>query len=287
MEVITVCDTDIAVKEWKGKRVVSLVDIDRVHKRTRGTARRNFYQNKSKFVENTDFFNLSTDEFRPLNDNPRYNYPRGAYILTESGYLMLVKTLNDDVAWKVQRELVNVYFKNKPVTSVPVPIQQHEPVSNSLSTFEKFLDVQVKMIEMERENNSALREENAELREMIKNLIGLVTKQQNLPKDIQPVNEGNPSYTDFKRNINKAVDEIIAFHHPKYKDKNAILHEAYDRIRKEYGIVYEQEKKSFLNDMDRGPVSTLELQWYVESVNPACKNLLICKLNNIYNEVRK
>jgi hypothetical protein len=31
--------------------------------------------------------------------------------LTESGYLLLVKTFQDDLAWKVQRQLVNGYFK--------------------------------------------------------------------------------------------------------------------------------------------------------------------------------
>ncbi|HNQ43870.1 MAG TPA: hypothetical protein PKI59_05545 [Candidatus Cloacimonadota bacterium] len=30
---------------------------------------------------------------------------------TESGYLMLVKSLTDDLSWAVQRELVNSYFR--------------------------------------------------------------------------------------------------------------------------------------------------------------------------------
>ena len=40
---------------------------------------------------------------------------RGTYLITESGYLMLVKSLQDDLAWKVQRELVNNYFRTKKV----------------------------------------------------------------------------------------------------------------------------------------------------------------------------
>lgn len=35
--------------------------------------------------------------------------------MTESGYLMLVKSFNDDLAWQVQRCLVNAYFKVKEV----------------------------------------------------------------------------------------------------------------------------------------------------------------------------
>ncbi len=36
---------------------------------------------------------------------------RGTTFLTETGYLMLVKSFTDDLAWSVQRELVNNYFR--------------------------------------------------------------------------------------------------------------------------------------------------------------------------------
>lgn len=38
---------------------------------------------------------------------------RGITLITESGYLMLVKSLQNYLAWKVQRELVNNYFRIK------------------------------------------------------------------------------------------------------------------------------------------------------------------------------
>ncbi|MDE9527722.1 ORF6N domain-containing protein, partial [Xenorhabdus bovienii] len=38
-------------------------------------------------------------------------------VLFESGYLMLTKPFNDDVAWQVQRELVSSYFR-KPQTAL-------------------------------------------------------------------------------------------------------------------------------------------------------------------------
>jgi hypothetical protein len=34
-------------------------------------------------------------------------------VLVESGYLMLTKSFNDDLAWQVQRELVNSYFRSR------------------------------------------------------------------------------------------------------------------------------------------------------------------------------
>ena len=41
--------------------------------------------------------------------------PRGTTFITETGYLLLVKSFTDDLAWKVQRQLVSTYFKAKEV----------------------------------------------------------------------------------------------------------------------------------------------------------------------------
>lgn len=37
----------------------------------------------------------------------------GTYFLTKNGYLVLVKSLSDELAWIVQRELINNYFKEE------------------------------------------------------------------------------------------------------------------------------------------------------------------------------
>lgn len=110
-EVITIENTEMQIREYNGQRVVTFKDIDTVHQRTDGTARRNFRQNKKHFIEGEDYVivhrNNSMDEIRPL-DIPIP--PKGITLITESGYLMLVKSFNDDLSWKVQRRLVNSYF---------------------------------------------------------------------------------------------------------------------------------------------------------------------------------
>lgn len=110
-EVITIENTEMQIREYNGQRVVTFKDIDTVHQRTDGTARRNFRQNKKHFIEGEDYVivhrNNSMDEIRPL-DLPIP--PKGITLITESGYLMLVKSFNDDLSWKVQRRLVNSYF---------------------------------------------------------------------------------------------------------------------------------------------------------------------------------
>lgn len=110
--------TDIQIKEHQGQRVVTFRDIDEVHQRPNGTAARNFSTNRERFIKGIDFFKLTAEEMRYTNFVERPN-PQGLVLITESGYLMLAKSLTDDLAWAVQRELVNAYFRAKPqITSV-------------------------------------------------------------------------------------------------------------------------------------------------------------------------
>lgn len=110
-QLIKINNTDLSVKEFKGQRVVTFKDIDMLHERVEGTADRNFRENKKHFIENEDYFVLKKNQNNEIRGLEIPN--RGITLLTESGYLMLVKSLQDDLAWKVQRELVNNYFRVK------------------------------------------------------------------------------------------------------------------------------------------------------------------------------
>ena len=116
-QLIKINNTDLSVKEFKGQRVVTFKDIDMLHERVEGTAKRNFADNKKHFIKNIDYYELSKNDVGTdfvLTYEFDKKAPRGM-LLTESGYLMLVKSLQDDLAWKVQRELVNNYFRVKEV----------------------------------------------------------------------------------------------------------------------------------------------------------------------------
>ncbi|MDI0267283.1 phage antirepressor KilAC domain-containing protein [Clostridioides difficile] len=119
--VILVNDKKLQAKEFKGSRVITFKEIDFVHERKDGTARKRFNDNKKFFVEGVDYFILKTDE--------AVKYfgiiaPNGLKLITESGYLMLVKSFTDDLAWKVQRQLVNSYFKIKEEFSLPTTYKE-------------------------------------------------------------------------------------------------------------------------------------------------------------------
>ena len=109
----------LKIKEYKGHRVVTFKDIDTVHGRPEGTAGRNFRKNREYFIEGEDFFilELTNDEIRRQFGAGK-NAGKTMILLTENGYLMLVKSLTDDLAWKIQRQLVNNYFKVKEI-SIP------------------------------------------------------------------------------------------------------------------------------------------------------------------------
>lgn len=113
MEVMTIQGTQIQIKEYKGKRVVTFKDIDTVHQRPDGTAKRNFNTNRNHFVSGVDFFKISRKEVG-TEFVQTYKFDNSApsgFLITESGYLMLVKSFTDDLAWKVQRDLVDTYFR--------------------------------------------------------------------------------------------------------------------------------------------------------------------------------
>ncbi len=59
-----------------------------------------------------DYFTTgATDEIRRSLGAPN-GKGREPILLTEQGYLLLVKSFHDDLAWRVQRELVAGYFRD-------------------------------------------------------------------------------------------------------------------------------------------------------------------------------
>lgn len=112
MNEITIASTNVTVKEYQGQRVITFKDIDTVHQRPDGTARRNFNTNKKHFIEGEDYFVRNSYEAKN-----EFNMvaPNGLVLVTESGYLMLVKSFTDDLSWDVQRELVKSYFRLKEI----------------------------------------------------------------------------------------------------------------------------------------------------------------------------
>jgi len=121
---IRINNQDVGIIEYNGQRVVTFKSIDLLHNRKEGTAQRNFYNNKKRFTEGIHYFNFKGNEglkalaqanlerFTKLK-SPNFSF----YLITENGYLNLVKSFEDDLSWKVQGQLVNCYFQVKEIRS--------------------------------------------------------------------------------------------------------------------------------------------------------------------------
>lgn len=97
----------IEKKEYNGVPVVTFRDIDAIHQKPEGSARFRFRDNRKHFIEGVDFFTAEGGRISP--DGVR-EVQKGTILLTQTGYLMIVKSFTDDLSWAIQRELVNGYF---------------------------------------------------------------------------------------------------------------------------------------------------------------------------------
>lgn len=125
-DLITIGNTQFTAKTLDGKPVLTFRDIDAIHHRPEGSASRNFRSNRQRFIEGEDFFKICADEFRHHFDGLSNKATEDVYLLTESGYLMIVKSFTDDWAWEVQRKLVKTYFRAKELAA-----EQPKPMSTN------------------------------------------------------------------------------------------------------------------------------------------------------------
>lgn len=202
-ELIKIGNQQILTKEFKGQRVVTLKDIDLVHERPEGTARRNFNANKKHLLEGNDYF--VRNSFEAQNEFG-ITAPNGLVLMTEQGYLMLVKSFTDDLAWKVQRQLVNTYFK--------------------ASDFMKNLSTEMKAILMHDEK-----------------IVKIENRMDKLEFDIPLYgSEADELSSHVKR---KGVAVLGGKKSEAYKDNNIrskVYRDIYDQIKREFGIYSDDGK---------------------------------------------
>lgn len=110
MKELTLFQGTLSPKTYEGQRVVTLRDIDELHCKPDGTARKRFNDNRKHFIDGVDTFVRNPDEAR---QEYGIEAPNGLRLLTLTGYLMIVKSFNDDLSWAIQRELVTGYFSGR------------------------------------------------------------------------------------------------------------------------------------------------------------------------------
>lgn len=189
-ELIRIENRDIQVKEYNGQRVVTFKDIDTVHERPDGTARKAFWRNKDHFIEGEDYFVLEMDEAQKTFN---ITAPNGLALITEQGYLMLVKPFTDELSWRVQRKLVSSYFKVRDIvnTELSPELQMLQGLLNQM--------VQKELEDKERDRQIAIANETAQK---------AIETTENIKEAVKPIfdnwrEEINSKFNRIQRNADK------------------------------------------------------------------------------------
>jgi hypothetical protein len=107
---------NLQVIELQNKRVLTTKQISFAYETTEKLIRRNFENNKGRFVEGKHYICLTGEilkEFLQTQNLRLQNQSkvRHLYLWTEKGALLHAKSLNTDKAWEVYDYLVDFYFR--------------------------------------------------------------------------------------------------------------------------------------------------------------------------------
>ncbi|ACZ07709.1 ORF6N domain [Sebaldella termitidis] len=121
-KMILINNTSIIAKEYSEERVITAWDIAKLHKREIREINQNFKHIKDRLKYGEDYYVVSRDfaESNQMIQEFLPNNVREIILFTETGYLMLVRTLNDDLSWKIQKSLIKTYFTLKKIEALTV-----------------------------------------------------------------------------------------------------------------------------------------------------------------------
>ncbi len=134
--------TKLNIVHYKSERVLTYKMIDEAHARNNGAAHNIFQKNKTRFIEGKHYHMVKYAEAEALKPYGVDVPPRGLTLITERGYLLLVKSFTDDLAWEVQEQLVDHYFRGEnqllgtPIADKPETItsKQYYELKNMIHT---------------------------------------------------------------------------------------------------------------------------------------------------------
>ena len=112
--------------EFKGQPVLTTAQLAEFYETSTENIKRNFSNNRERFIEGKHFFKLEGEEFKAFRDSIKNFYPIQAksnlLLWTKRGVARHCKSVGTDIAWDVYEVLEENYFnsveKVKPVVSV-------------------------------------------------------------------------------------------------------------------------------------------------------------------------
>ena len=198
--------------------------------------------------------------------------------------LCTILDIEEDEIKKVEPKLKVEPESIKGVQSAPgAPVERlnyipPEVSEVTLSIMSRYMDEMHNLIETERKAND-------ELRNLLRETIGLLKTKESV--DVMEIGAISMELCDygfrqFKKKATEKANEIIA-KNAKYKSTNAVYSDVYKLLRAEYGVVWEQEKKEFVEVNGYQPASTLQLCYWIEANKPTYHNLFMSKMDTLMN----
>lgn len=270
MEAVMINNIPLLPKVYQGQRVVTFKDIDTVHERPEGTARKRFADNKKRFVEEEDFFimkksDILMSEKRTLGFVEAEMPNRGLTVLTESGYLMLVKSFTDDLAWQVQRQLVNTYFKVIDITNQTESEQQKYYNTIDRSQLDLKTQLMFLMVESISEQEMEQKRINSKITELETQMSSFATNMTNFSNYVMnklektedsvrtevykpstvvfTANDHNEQY-EWKKKMSILMSKLVKLD-SRFENKIDIYNYLYDEIQTQYGTCWTQCTKEY------------------------------------------
>jgi len=197
MDLISINGSEIKSVEYKEQRVVTFKMVDELHQRVSGTARKAFNRNKDKFILEKDYFFVKPEDVGASFKGTSEINNSGTYLLTERGYLKLVKPFGDELSWQVQDMLVDCYFKLK-------------EVAKDFSNNEMILRMLAQSNEVIKQNNENQKALTQLIKNLDKKLSTLETKE-----NVKSLKKGRKTKKEkilkLKSQILKKYNSIIEF----------------------------------------------------------------------------
>lgn len=152
VESIQVNEQHLNIKEHDGQRVVTMWDIAKLHGTNVRNIRMNFKNNQKHLVEGEDYFLLDKVSDFAVNliynndvSKQAINRVKDIPAFTEAGYLLMTKPMTGEISWKVQRQLINCYFKVKEQVLERNQVVKKEAPQYMLDELNKTLEIMTAM----------------------------------------------------------------------------------------------------------------------------------------------
>ena len=192
-DLVKINEVAIPYLEYKKEPVITFDLIDQLHEKVKGSSSRTFIYNKKLFIEGKHYYFINNKEFLN-NEIHGLKIPnRGLILLTERGYLLLVKSFRDKLSYEIQEKLIDCYFllKSKKISN--------NVIENQLDTLiDKIDHLEIKIETLEKTKEEEIAEK-----------LNKLLKQEAFCKDI--------NYEEFYLNFCKQCDSDLKLGYCFYK----------------------------------------------------------------------